>query len=129
IFVYERRSVDRVLLQFFRQRNRTGYFRIVSFGGVNYLFDASVQNFMFVSAHSDAKLLRLFFFFSHNYLIILVTTPAPTVLPHSRMANLCFSSKATGATSLTVNFTVSPGITISTPWAKVTSPVTSVVLI
>ena len=38
-----------------------------------------------------------------------------------------FLFKATGAMSFTVKVTVSPGMTISTPCAKVTSPVTSVV--
>ena len=61
IFVYKRRSVYRVFLQFFRQRNGAGYFSVIPFGGVNYLFDAPVQNLMFISAHSYAKLLLLFF--------------------------------------------------------------------
>ena len=39
---------------------------------------------------------------------------APTVLPPSRMAKCSLSSRATGATSLTLKVTVSPGITIST---------------
>ena len=53
---------------------------------------------MFVSAHPYAKLLLLFFFFSHfGYFIIFVTTPAPTVLPPSRMANLCFFFKSYGS--------------------------------
>ena len=62
-----------------------------------------------------------------NYFSIFVTTPAPTVLPPSRIANLPFSSKATGVISLIVTVMVSPGITISVPSGKVTSPVTSVV--
>jgi len=44
------------------------------------------------------------------YLIILVITPAPTVWPPSRMANLKPSSIATGAISLTEILALSPGI-------------------
>ncbi len=50
--------------------------------------------------------------------MILVTTPAPTVLPPSRIAKCICSSMATGLTSLTVRVTLSPGITISVPAAK-----------
>ena len=62
------------------------------------------------------------------YLIILVTTPAPTVLPPSLIAKLSFSLMAIGVISLTLNFASSPGIIISVPDGSVTSPVTSVVL-
>ena len=63
-----------------------------------------------------------------RYLIILVTTPAPTVLPPSLIAKFRFSFIAIGVINLTVNFPSSPGITISVPDGSVTSPVTSVVL-
>jgi len=62
-----------------------------------------------------------------NYSMILVTTPAPTVRPPSRMANFEPCSNATGTISSTVRFTSSPGITISTPSGKVIDPVTSIV--
>ncbi|REG30072.1 hypothetical protein ATH84_10562 [Paracoccus versutus] len=55
------------------------------------------------------------------------TTPAPTVRPPSRMAKRSFSSIAIGAISSTVNFRLSPGITISVPSGSFTVPVTSVV--
>ena len=58
----------------------------------------------------------------------LVTTPEATVLPPSRMANLSPSSIAMGSMSSALIFTLSPGITISTPSGSVTAPVTSVVL-
>jgi hypothetical protein len=61
------------------------------------------------------------------YSMILVTTPAPTVRPPSRMANFEPCSNATGTISSTVRFTLSPGITISTPSGSVMSPVTSIV--
>ena len=57
-----------------------------------------------------------------------VTTPAPTVLPPSLMANLNSFSIAIGAISSTTTLILSPGITISTPSGKCATPVTSVVL-
>ncbi len=61
------------------------------------------------------------------YLMILVTTPAPTVRPPSRMAKRSPSSIAIGVISSIVICTLSPGITISTPAGSSTLPVTSVV--
>jgi len=63
-----------------------------------------------------------------NYSTIPVTTPAPTVLPPSLIANLNPSSIAIGEISSPVILTSSPGITISTPSGSDTVPVTSVVL-
>src|SRR6056297_376014 len=60
--------------------------------------------------------------------MILATTPAPTVLPPSLIANLTPSSIAIGVISSTVNVALSPGIHISTPSSNATEPVTSVVL-
>ena len=53
---------------------------------------------------------------------ILETTPAPTVRPPSRMANLRPGSIATGLISSNLAVTLSPGITISTPSGSVTVP-------
>ena len=67
----------------------------------------------------------------HSYRVystILVTTPAPTVLPPSLIAKFNFSLIAIGVINLTMNFASSPGITISVPAGNSTSPVTSVVL-
>ena len=50
------------------------------------------------------------------------TTPAPTVLPPSRRANLRPASMATGAISSNSAVTLSPGITISVPAGRVTVP-------
>ena len=61
------------------------------------------------------------------YSRILVMTPAPTVRPPSRMANFEPCSKATGTINSTVRFTLSPGMTISTPSGRLISPVTSIV--
>jgi len=62
-----------------------------------------------------------------HYSMILVTTPAPTVLPPSRMAKRICSSSATVVMSSTSTVTLSPGITIFTPSGSMTEPVTSVV--
>ena len=64
---------------------------------------------------------------SVTYLVILVTRPAPTVRPPSRMANRSPSSMAIGWMSCTLISVLSPGITISVPSGSVTTPVTSVV--
>lgn len=61
-----------------------------------------------------------------NYSIILSTTPAPTVLPPSRIANFIPCSIATGLINSTSITTLSPGITISP--SNLIEPVTSVVL-
>jgi len=61
------------------------------------------------------------------YLLISVTTPAPTVRPPSRIANRSSLSIAIGVISVTSIATLSPGITISVPSGNLTEPVTSVV--
>src|SRR5207248_2248384 len=58
---------------------------------------------------------------------IFVATPAPTVLPPSRMANRRPSSRAIGVMSVTSRLVLSPGMTISVPSLSLASPVTSVV--
>ena len=63
-----------------------------------------------------------------NYLITLITTPEPTVLPPSRIAKRRPFSIAIGAMSSTFMSTLSPGLHISTPSGRVMIPVTSVVL-
>ena len=62
-----------------------------------------------------------------SYSWIFATTPAPTVRPPSRIAKRSPSSIAIGAISSTTIFTLSPGITISTPSGSSQAPVTSVV--
>src|SRR5262249_15605119 len=61
------------------------------------------------------------------YLMTLVTAPAPTVRPPSRIAKRRPSSMAIGWISSTVISALSPGMTISTPSFSSTTPVTSVV--
>lgn len=62
-----------------------------------------------------------------DYLTILVTRPAPTVRPPSRIAKRRPSSIATGWIRVTAMSTLSPGMTISVPSGSFTTPVTSVV--
>ena len=62
-----------------------------------------------------------------DHLLILVTRPAPTVRPPSRIANRRPSSMAIGWISSTDMSVLSPGMTISVPSGRVTTPVTSVV--
>ncbi len=61
------------------------------------------------------------------YSMILVTTPEPTVLPPSRIANRTPASIATVFCSSTVSLTLSPGMHISAS-TRLAVPVTSVVL-
>src|SRR5689334_16786434 len=61
------------------------------------------------------------------YLIILVTRPAPTVRPPSRIANRRPSSMAIGWIRSMCMSVRSPGMTISVPSGRLTTPVTSVV--
>jgi len=67
------------------------------------------------------------FFVVERYFRILVTTPAPTVRPPSRIAKRKPSSRATGTISSMARLVLSPGMTISTPDGSWTEPVTSVV--
>ena len=64
---------------------------------------------------------------SMDYSMMLVTLPAPTVRPPSRIANRNPNSIATGTINSTVICTLSPGITISIPSGNLIDPVTSVV--
>ena len=61
------------------------------------------------------------------YSVMSVTVPAPTVRPPSLIANRSPFSIATSVINSISKFTLSPGITISTPCASFTEPVTSVV--
>src|SRR3989344_9012835 len=137
IFINEARPIDRVLMDFGRQKDRSIGPSSISFDGFDDLLCRLVDNFIIVSFELNADALCCLGFFRyfvwHNrsnrsYASTLVTTPAPTVLPPSRIAKRCFSCMAIGAINLTLNVTVSPGMTISVPSGNVTSPVTSVVL-
>ena len=62
-----------------------------------------------------------------NYLMILVTTPEPTVRPPSRIAKRLPWSMAIDFCNSTSSLTLSPGMHISAPLSSLTPPVTSVV--
>jgi len=63
-----------------------------------------------------------------TYSRILVTTPAPTVRPPSRIAKRRPSSMAMGVISSPISRVLSPGMIISVPSGRRITPVTSVVL-
>jgi hypothetical protein len=103
----------------------TNYSCTSSFRSFNNPFCRLVQNAMIVGFQADAD-----FLFSHiysTYSRIFVITPAPTVRPPSRIANFEPCSNATGTINSTSRFTLSPGITISTPSGSLIFPVTSIV--
>ncbi len=107
------------------QGYRTYYLGAGALGGLDNTLGGLVENTMVVSLKAYTDLL-----FRHDvmaYSRILVMTPAPTVRPPSRMANLEPCSSATGTIRVTVRLTLSPGRTISTPEGSCTSPVTSIV--
>ena len=95
---------------------------------IGVLLRGLVDHLVVVGLEADADLLLGF---SHRvrllYLRILVTRPAPTVRPPSRIANRRPSSIAIGWISSTVISVLSPGIHISVPSGNVILPVTSVV--
>ena len=124
VFIYEWRAA--YCKPFFAcwQGYRSNDMRAASLSCLNDAFGRLIKNTMVISLKADAD-----FLLGHaiTYSIILVTTPAPTVRPPSRMANFEPCSNATGTINSTVRFTLSPGITISTPSGRAMFPVTSIV--
>lgn len=143
ILVGERRLVDDIYLFSCRQRNRTND-RCSGFDScIDKLLTGLINETMVIGLKSDSD--SSFWHMCKSaigngetgfpvspskfkgYLVTLVTTPAPTVCPPSRMANFNPSSRAIGAISFAEILMLSPGMTISTPSGRNTSPVTSVV--
>src|SRR5437870_6447581 len=91
--------------------------------GLDDLAHRLVEQPVVVRLQADADLVV----HARGYSKILVTTPAPTVRPPSRMARRSPSSIAIGVIRSTYSCTLSPGITISVPSGSVHTPVTSVV--
>src|SRR5229473_2588455 len=79
--------------------------------GLHDLAHRLVEQPVVVRLQADADLVV----HARGYSKILVTTPAPTVRPPSRMAKRSPSSIAIGVMSSTFSCTLSPGITISVP--------------
>src|SRR6516162_372766 len=149
LLVDVRRTVDRELLDPRRQRDRAAHLRASALGGRHDLArrrieDAVIErlepdpNILAVHGCSDSGKLRtsegrrrtrIPLPISHPpfrrrssvvYSVIDTTTPAPTVLPPSRIANRCFSSIAIGVINSTSIAALSPGMIISVPAGSVT---------
>src|SRR6185437_16987717 len=127
LLVDVRAAEDRVPADLGGERDRT---RNVGARALRRLDDVArglVEELVIERLEADTDLGRVGHFFLLSQARILVTTPAPTVLPPSRMAKRICSSSATGAMSSIVMVMLSPGITILTPSGRFTVPVTSVV--
>src|SRR3954469_13900688 len=109
-----------------RQRHRAAHDRAGALRRIHDLERRLVDQPVVERLETDADALALHFF-PGSYSMIFATTPAPTVLPPSRMAKRRPCSIAIGVISVTTIFTLSPGITISVPFGNSTAPVTSVV--
>src|SRR5262249_51275196 len=119
-----------------RQRNRSRHLRTGLFSGAHDVGRGLVEHLVIERLQANTDLLRHRLLDSGltaalalrlPYFRILVTTPAPTVRPPSRMAKRSPSSIAIGVMSSIFIWMLSPGITISTPSGSSTDPVTSVV--
>src|SRR2546430_966333 len=124
LLVDVRRAQHAVLVDLGGQRDGPRHLGARALGRVDDLAGRLVQQPVIVGLEADADLrchLR------PPYSRIFVTTPAPTVLPPSRMAKRRPSSRAIGVMSVTSRLVLSPGMTISVPSLSLASPVTSVV--
>src|SRR6185503_6341272 len=124
VFVYECRAPNCKPFELCWQGYRPNNMSAAAFGCLNNTLCRLIQDTMIVGFEPNANFLLCH---AYTYAIILVTTPAPTVRPPSRMANFEPCSRATGTINSTVRLTLSPGITISTPSGRVMLPVTSIV--
>ena len=128
LLVDVRTTENRELLDLVRQRDRATHLRAGPLGRVHDFQRAGIQHTVIEGFQPDTDGLRRHFLAlglvdlagggspaSPDYSMIFDTTPAPTVRPPSRMAKRSFSSMAMGAISSTLNFRLSPGITISVP--------------
>src|SRR5207253_6174318 len=124
----------RVLVDARGQRYRTGHSGARPCGGLHDLGGRLVEDPVVVRLQPYANLLwhvassvLLLLDESRCYFSTLVTAPAPTVRPPSRMANRMPSSTAMGVISSMPISTLSPGMHISCPSGREMVPVTSVV--
>src|SRR5271155_3713125 len=146
VLVAMRRGQYRKALHFDGQRHRTLDGRAGALRGIDNFTRRLIDQAMIESLQADTYVLVSHVFVSRRYAptingveatpslkgagfyaITLATTPAPTVLPPSRMAKRKPCSIAIGAISSTTILMLSPGITISVPSGSSTAPVTSVV--
>jgi hypothetical protein len=124
VFIYECRAPNCKPFELCWQGYGPNNMSATAFSRFNNTLSRLIQDTMIVGFEPDADFLLCH---AYTYSIILVTTPAPTVRPPSRMANFEPCSNATGTINSTVRLTLSPGITISTPSGRVMLPVTSMV--
>src|SRR5712691_12508629 len=141
VLVDERAADHRELFDARRQRHRTGNRRPGPLRGLHDLRRGLIDQLVVVRLQADPNALL-----GHGLAAslsthvrcasarargahsrIFVATPAPTVLPPSRMAKRRPSSRAMGVMSVTSRLVLSPGMTISVPAGSLASPVTSVV--
>src|SRR5436190_20263288 len=123
LLVDVRRAVHGEALDVGGERDRPGDPPARPAHGLDDLAHRLVEQPVVVRLQTDADLVVQ----GLSYLKILVTTPAPTVRPPSRIAKRRPSSIAMGVMSSTFTCTLSPGMTISVPSGSVQTPVTSVV--
>src|SRR5688572_4271942 len=133
LLVHVRRAQQVEALLARGQRDRSLDHRAGALGGVHDLERRLVDQAVVERLQPDADFLAFYrchiglFPDARDYSMTFATTPAPTVLPPSRMAKRRPSSIAMGWISATVIETLSPGITISVPFGSSMLPVTSVV--
>src|SRR5579871_3596256 len=124
ILIGVRRHQQGEALHLGRQRHGTAHRRARALGGLDDFPRRAVDQPVVEGFETNANVLV-----GHGapYFMILATTPAPTVLPPSRMAKRSPSSIAIGLISSTVILMLSPGMIISVPAGNSIAPVTSVV--
>src|ERR1700676_835630 len=128
VLVDERPAHDRVLVDGGGQRNRSGHAGARPGGGLDDLRGGLIQDPVVVCLQADANLLchelgePVPCGLGEPYFSMLVTAPAPTVRPPSRMAKRIPSSTAMGVISSMPISTLSPGMHISWPSGRVMVP-------
>src|SRR4051812_26598838 len=125
LLVDVRRAQHGELVDLGRQRHGTSDAGPGALGGVDDLAGRLIEQPVIVRLQPDSDLGCHFALTSSSR--IFVTTPAPTVLPPSRIAKRRPSSQAIGVMSSISRLMLSPGMTISVPSGNVQRPVTSVV--
>src|SRR5689334_18033449 len=130
LLVDVRRAVDSEFLDLGRQRNRAAHLGARALGGRHDLARRRIEDAVIKRLEPDPDVLAVHGLLLHSkgaqrappcssYSVIETTTPAPTVLPPSRMAKRCFSSMAIGVISSTSIAALSPGMIISVPAGSV----------
>src|SRR5579884_4147977 len=127
VLVLERAADHAVDVLLGRQGDRPSGRRAAPLRGVDDLLGRPVQLLMVVALQADPDFSLCHVSSILRYLMIFVTTPAPTVRPPSRIAKRRPSSMAIGWISSISMFVLSPGMTISWPSGSLIEPVTSVV--